>query len=113
MLFVSFDVKMLSFQYCNRLQKECACMMEVQEYGSFILIFTVNCSHRRNFCSAVLRDGILLVGNVGDCRALLLSAGKPIQMSNDQKPTLAEEQRRIAALGGTVVYCMGVARVNG
>lgn len=45
--------------------------------------------------SAVLRDGKLVVANVGDCRALLMSGGKPIQMSNDQKPTSGEEQKRI------------------
>jgi hypothetical protein len=34
-------------------------------------------------------------------------------MSIDQKPTSPEEQKRLASLGGTVVYSMGVARVNG
>jgi protein phosphatase 1L len=62
---------------------------------------------------ALLRDKKILIANVGDCRALVLSAGRPIQMSNDQKPTSIEEQKRINSLGGTVEYCMGVARVNG
>jgi protein phosphatase 1L len=62
---------------------------------------------------ALLRDKKILIANVGDCRALVLSAGRPIQMSNDQKPTSMEEQKRIANLGGTIEYCMGVARVNG
>jgi len=61
----------------------------------------------------VLRDGKLIVGNVGDCRAVLISSGRPIQLSKDQKPTMQEEQKRIISLGGSVVYCMGVARVNG
>lgn len=61
---------------------------------------------------AIVRDRKVLVANVGDCRALIISAGRPIQMSIDQKPTNPDEQKRIAALGGTVVYCMGVARVN-
>lgn len=61
---------------------------------------------------AVIRDGKLTVANVGDCRALLISNGRPLQMSNDHKPTNPEEQKRIASLGGAVVYCMGVARVN-
>lgn len=61
---------------------------------------------------AVIRDSKLLVANVGDCRCLVISGGKPIQMSVDQKPTNPEEQKRIASLGGTVVNCMGVARVN-
>lgn len=63
--------------------------------------------------TSIVRDGKVLVSNVGDCRCIILSNGKPIQMSVDQKPTMPEEQRRIAALGGTVVLCMGTARVNG
>lgn len=62
--------------------------------------------------TAIIRDNKILVANVGDCRALLISNGRPIPLSTDQKPTSPEEQKRIAALGGTVVYCMGVARVN-
>ena len=61
----------------------------------------------------IVRDGKVLVSNVGDCRCIILSNGKPIQMSVDQKPTSPDEQRRIASFGGTVVYCMGTARVNG
>lgn len=63
--------------------------------------------------TSIIRDGKLLVANVGDCRCVVLSGGKAIQMSVDQKPTSPDEQRRISALGGTVVYCMGTARVNG
>lgn len=62
-------------------------------------------------CS-IIRDNKLVVANAGDCRALLMSNGRPIQLSTDHKPTNPEEQKRIAALGGTIVYCMGVARVN-
>ena len=61
----------------------------------------------------VLRNGKLVVGNVGDCRAVILSGGKAVQLSKDQKPTNPEEQKRISSLGGTVMYCMGIARVNG
>jgi serine/threonine protein phosphatase PrpC len=63
-------------------------------------------------CS-IIRNDKLLVGNVGDCRSLLLSAGKPIQMSIDQKPTNPEEVKRIISLGGTITNNLGVARVNG
>ena len=63
-------------------------------------------------CS-IIRNGKLLVGNVGDCRSLLLSAGKPIQMSIDQKPTNPDEVKRIISLGGTITNNLGVARVNG
>ena len=61
---------------------------------------------------ALLRDNKLTVANVGDCRALIIYGGKAMQMSVDQKPTNPDEQKRISALGGAVIYCMGVARVN-
>jgi len=61
----------------------------------------------------VLRGLSLITGNVGDSRAILISGGKAIQLSNDHKPSNPEEQRRIASFGGTVLLCMGVWRVNG
>ena len=62
--------------------------------------------------TSLIRGNKLLVANVGDCRTLVISGDRPVQMSIDQKPTTIEEQKRIASLGGTVEYCMGVARVN-
>ena len=50
----------------------------------------------------VLRENKVLVANVGDCRALIISGGRAIALSNDQKPTNPEEVKRIQALGGTV-----------
>lgn len=61
---------------------------------------------------AIIRDNKLLLANAGDCRAIVVSGGRTIQMSNDHKPTNPDEQKRINGLGGSVVYCMGVARVN-
>lgn len=61
---------------------------------------------------AVIRNNKLIVANVGDCRALLITSGFPVQMSIDQKPTNPEELKRIASFGGTVEICNGVARVN-
>lgn len=55
----------------------------------------------------LLRGKQIFIGNVGDCRAIALCAGKVVQLSKDQKPTNIEEQKRIASLGGSVVYCMG------
>lgn len=62
--------------------------------------------------TCIIRGNKLLVANVGDCRALLLTSERANQLSVDQKPTSIDEQRRINSLGGTVEYCMGVARVN-
>eukprot|EP01031_Cornospumella_fuschlensis_P024032 gene24032-29081_t len=63
-------------------------------------------------CVALIRDNKILVANSGDCRAVVVSGSRVIQMSTDHKPTHPDEQKRINSLGGSVVYCMGVARVN-
>lgn len=48
-------------------------------------------------------------GNVGDSRAIASVGGKVEELSNDHKPSLASEQRRITAAGGWVE----LNRVNG
>ena len=63
--------------------------------------------------TSVFRGLKLVIANVGDCRAVLIRNGTPKQLTIDHKPTDPEEQKRIANYGGHVVYCMGVARVNG
>jgi protein phosphatase 2C family protein 2/3 len=57
-------------------------------------------------CVAV-RGGTVTVANVGDCRVLLIGERKVDQLSSDHKPALKSEQSRIAALGGSVVNCVG------
>ncbi len=62
----------------------------------------------------VMRGKKMVVANVGDCRLVVVSGGRTSFCTRDQKPTNPEEQRRILALGGTLVNCsMGVIRVNG
>ncbi|CAN0034562.1 unnamed protein product, partial [Scytosiphon promiscuus] len=63
--------------------------------------------------TAFLRGRRLVVGNVGDSRAVLCSDGRALPMSSDHKPNKPEERRRIQALGGRVVYSFGIPRVNG
>ncbi|CBJ30304.1 conserved unknown protein [Ectocarpus siliculosus] len=63
--------------------------------------------------TAFVRGRRLVVGNVGDSRAVLCSDGRALPMSSDHKPNKPEERRRIQALGGRVVYSFGVPRVNG
>ncbi|KAG7174776.1 protein phosphatase 2C T23F11.1-like [Homarus americanus] len=57
----------------------------------------------------LLRNGSVHCGNVGDSRAIGSVAGHVAELSNDHKPSLASEQRRITAAGGWVE----LNRVNG
>lgn len=62
----------------------------------------------------VIRGKKMIVANVGDCRLVVVNSGRCSFRTRDQKATNPEEQRRILALGGTIVNCsMGVVRVNG
>lgn len=81
--------------------------------------------------TAVIRDNKLVIANVGDCRAVLVRTSVDnqsksnetdsfvnygnsaiLQITTDHKPSCLEEQKRIQHLGGQVVNCMGVYRVN-
>ena len=63
------------------------------------------------FC--VLREGKLVVANVGDSRAILISNGRSIALTKDHKPSSPEEQRRIASFGGVITNNTGIPRVQG
>ena len=60
-------------------------------------------------CVALLVKNVLYVANAGDSRCVLSSNKKPYPMSNDHKPDLAEEKRRITKAGGYI----SDGRVNG
>jgi len=47
-------------------------------------------------------EDVLYIGNAGDCRAVLCSAGEAIALSMDHKPTLPTETARIKRAGGVV-----------
>jgi len=71
-------------------------------------------------CTAVvccIRPGSITVANAGDSRAVLCRKGIAIDMSEDHKPNLPEERRRIQNAGGCVMEqrVAGVShyRVNG
>lgn len=56
----------------------------------------------------VVKDEFI-VANVGDTRCLLSSKGKVIEMSEDHKPELEREKKRIEEAGGEVIS----GRING
>ncbi|KAG0458177.1 hypothetical protein HPP92_023334 [Vanilla planifolia] len=52
--------------------------------------------------AALILGRILVVANVGDCRAVLCRRGQAIAMSRDHKPSCIREKKRIEATGGFV-----------
>ncbi|KAF7657180.1 hypothetical protein LDENG_00030650 [Lucifuga dentata] len=64
---------------------------------------------------AVLQDGVeLVVGSVGDSRALLCRKGRASKLTNDHTPDHKDERHRIQRSGGFVTWnSVGQANVNG
>eukprot|EP00658_Telonema_sp_P-2_P021598 TRINITY_DN18608_c0_g1_i2.p1 TRINITY_DN18608_c0_g1~~TRINITY_DN18608_c0_g1_i2.p1 ORF type:complete len:345 (-),score=57.89 TRINITY_DN18608_c0_g1_i2:172-1080(-) len=52
---------------------------------------------------AVILNGVVVVGNVGDSRAVLCRGGRAIPLSQDHTPKRPDEVARIEAVGGRVV----------
>ncbi|KAG1685639.1 hypothetical protein DVH05_007763 [Phytophthora capsici] len=68
-------------------------------------------NHKRSFATddgstllvAMVRDGLLHVGNVGDSRAVVVTRnGDAIAMSDDQKPNRKDERERLEAKGAFI-----------
>jgi len=51
---------------------------------------------------ACVRSQVMVVANAGDCRAVLCRGGRAINLSEDHKPNLPRELKRISAAGGSV-----------
>lgn len=64
---------------------------------------------------AMLRDGVeLVVGSVGDSRALLCRKGRAKKLTKDHTPERKDERLRIQSFGGFVSWnSLGQANVNG
>ncbi|KAB1205670.1 putative protein phosphatase 2C 49 [Morella rubra] len=52
--------------------------------------------------TALIFGRLLLVANVGDCRAVLCRKGEAIDMSQDHKPIYPSERMRVEELGGYI-----------
>nr|XP_016448656.1 PREDICTED: probable protein phosphatase 2C 2 [Nicotiana tabacum] len=64
--------------------------------------------------TALVLGRLLMVANVGDCRAVLCHKGEAINMSQDHRPNYASERRRVEELGGFIDdgYLNGVLSVT-
>ncbi|TRY56202.1 hypothetical protein DNTS_002549 [Danionella cerebrum] len=64
---------------------------------------------------ALLRDGIeLVVGSVGDSRAMLCRKGKALKLTVDHTPERKDEKERIRKAGGFITWnSLGQPHVNG
>ncbi|KAG5311809.1 PPM1F phosphatase, partial [Acromyrmex insinuator] len=62
---------------------------------------------------ALLINKKLYIAWVGDSMASLVTYGNVKQLVNPHRPTREDESERIRNLGGVVVHCMGIMRVNG
>ncbi|KAM3624036.1 uncharacterized protein V6R79_018335 [Siganus canaliculatus] len=64
---------------------------------------------------ALLRDGIeLVVGSVGDSRAMLCRKGKAVKLTVDHTPERKDEKERIKKSGGFITWnSLGQPNVNG
>ncbi|OMO85928.1 phosphatase 2C (PP2C)-like protein [Corchorus capsularis] len=98
--FSRMDEVALSTCACGKFGYLCGCKpMELGFAGSTAVV-------------AILTPHHVVVANCGDSRAVLCRAGKPIPLSLDHKPERPDEQERIQAAGGKLVYQNGV-RVYG
>lgn len=63
--------------------------------------------------TALIRNGNLVVSNVGDCRAVMSRGGAAEALTSDHRPSREDERERIENLGGYVDLCHGVWRIQG
>ncbi|XP_067301585.1 protein phosphatase Mn(2+)-dependent 1K isoform X1 [Pseudorasbora parva] len=92
------------------LQVDAALAAELQIYGNASLMMVGTTA-----TVALLRDGIeLVVGSVGDSRALLCRKGKVRKLTDDHTPERKDEKQRVRQSGGFVAWnSVGQANVNG
>ncbi|GAB2298512.1 hypothetical protein Dimus_032575 [Dionaea muscipula] len=63
---------------------------------------SVSSSSGTTALTALIFGRLLMVANVGDCRAVLCRNGEAIDLSQDHRPTYPSERRRVEELGGFV-----------
>uniref|UniRef100_A0A1D1Z4S9 protein-serine/threonine phosphatase n=1 Tax=Anthurium amnicola TaxID=1678845 RepID=A0A1D1Z4S9_9ARAE len=70
---------------------------------------TVSNSSGTTALTALVLGRLLLVANVGDCRAVLCRKGEAVEMSQDHRPARASERKRVEECGD----CIDGGYVNG
>ncbi|VFQ59564.1 unnamed protein product [Cuscuta campestris] len=75
---------------------------------------SVSTSSGTTALTALVLGRLLMVANVGDCRAVLSRKGEAFDMSQDHRPNCSGERRRVEALGAFVDdgYLNGVLSVT-
>lgn len=63
---------------------------------------SISASSGTTALTALILGRLLMVANVGDCRAVLCRKGEAIDMSQDHKPIFPAERRRVEEMGGFV-----------
>ncbi|GMG98359.1 hypothetical protein Nepgr_000199 [Nepenthes gracilis] len=63
--------------------------------------------------TALIRNGDLVVSNVGDCRAVMSRGGVAEALTDDHRPSREDEKERIEAMGGYIDCYHGVWRIQG
>ncbi|CAL5322713.1 unnamed protein product [Camellia sinensis] len=63
--------------------------------------------------TALIRGGVLVVSNAGDCRAVMSRGGVAEALTVDHQPSRKDEKDRIENQGGYVDCCHGVWRLQG
>ncbi|KAK7305422.1 hypothetical protein VNO77_43328 [Canavalia gladiata] len=63
--------------------------------------------------TALIRNGNLVVSNVGDCRAVISRGCVAEALTSDHRPSREDERDRIETQGGYVDMCRGVWRIQG
>ncbi|KAI5014397.1 hypothetical protein ZWY2020_055787 [Hordeum vulgare] len=64
-------------------------------------------------CVALIRDNQIIVGNAGDCRCVISRNGQATVLTNDHKPSVPAEKRRIENAGRSVTVTGGAGRIDG
>ncbi|CAL0309668.1 unnamed protein product [Lupinus luteus] len=63
--------------------------------------------------TTLIKNGNLIVSNVGDCRAIISRGGVAEALTSDHRPSREDERQRIETQGGYVDIFHGVWRIQG